>query len=474
MTDQVPNILIVEDTHSLALSYAGTLEQDGYSSEIADSIEVAERLLSTGDVYPVVLLDLQLPDGDGLDLLKAMPKLAEEASVIVVTSDGSINRAVEAMQRGAYDFIVKPLAPERLLTSIRNALERTELKTEVKTAKKLGSRDTFHGFVGKSPSMQAVYRAIENVANSNATVFITGESGTGKEVAAEAIHTESRRRRAPFVAINCGAIPENLLESELFGHVKGAFTGAVENRIGAAKEADGGTLFLDEIGEMDLKLQVKLLRFLQTGLIQRVGTSRTEAVDVRVICATNRDPIAEVEAGRFREDLFYRLAVIPLDLPALRERGGDIGLLAQTFLTQMAEEEGKRFEPLASEALRLLQSSPFPGNVRELQNIIRRAVIMNPGPSLTTDELAPHLQLDRAVSADIPTGQPEASDAGPAIATGVDTDPFDGMTLEEVNRLAIETAIKRVGGSLPAAAKALDVSASTLYRKRAKWHSPSE
>ncbi|QLC26897.1 sigma-54-dependent Fis family transcriptional regulator [Parasphingopyxis algicola] len=460
--------MIVEDTQSLALSYAGTLEKSGYVAEIADSIADASEKLAAGEHFPVLLLDLQLPDGDGLDLLRAFPKLAEEASIIVVTADGSINRAVEAMQRGAYDFIVKPLAPERLLTSIRNALERTELKTEIKTVKRRGDRRSFHGFIGKSPAMQAVYRAIENVANSNATVFITGESGTGKEVAAEAIHAESQRRRGAFVAINCGAIPENLLESELFGHVKGAFTGAVENRVGAAREADGGTLFLDEIGEMDLKLQVKLLRFLQTSLIQRVGTSRTEAVDVRVICATNRDPVAEVAAGRFREDLFYRLAVIPLELPALRDRGEDIGLLAQSFLAQMAEEEGKSFDPLAPDALQLLQSSAFPGNVRELQNVIRRAVIMNPGPTVAAREIASHLEQGQAVTTGVQSRTQVASDTGADVTDDL-TLSLEGMTLDEVNRLAIESAIQRAGGSLPAAAKALGVSPSTLYRKREKW-----
>jgi two-component system, repressor protein LuxO len=265
------------------------------------------------------------------------------------------------------------------------------------------------------------------------------------------------------VAINCGAIPENLLESELFGHLKGAFTGAIENRIGAAAEADGGTLFLDEICEMELKLQVKLLRFLQTGMIQRVGSSRAEPVDVRVICATNRDPAAEVAAGRFREDLYYRLAVIPLELPPLRDRGDDVLLLAQDFLDRFAEQENKHFNPLDETVANALMANNWPGNVRELQNVIRRAVVMNPGPVLSVTAFA------TPSAAPIQPGMTTVGDPATHETTPLLADALAGMTLEAIERWAIEAAIARSGGNMRKAAHTLGLSPSTLYRKRERW-----
>lgn len=458
------------------MSYALQMEAVGHTTDIAASGNAARALLTGATTpYDVVLLDLQLPDCDGLELLADLPNLPVEMSVIVVTANGSIKRVTNAMRLGAYDFLVKPLASERLITTVRNAVERRALTQEVKIVRKLVTRDSFEGFIGKSPVLQAIYQAIENVAESKATVFITGESGTGKEVAAEAIHRSGRRGKRPFVAINGGAIPENLLESELFGHIKGAFTGAVENRIGAAKEADGGMLVLDEICEMELKLQVKLLRFLQTGMIQRVGSSRPEAVDVRVVCATNRDPAPEVAAGRFREDLFYRLAVIPLEMPALRERGDDVVLLAETFLERFAREEQKRFSPLPPEFHRRLRQRNWPGNVRELQNALRRAVVFNPGPDLAAD----------AIGGDAAAATSATREAAPAISTasvvpGSATEPpvidigmFTGMTLDAIERQVIEGTVARCDGSLPAAARLLGISPSTLYRKRERWVSAS-
>lgn len=467
-------ILVIEDIASLAMTYAAHLEAAGHSVATAQRGDVARHLIATaaaaGQPYDVVLLDLQLPDCDGLEWLADMPGLVNQAGVIVVTADGSIKRAIEAMRIGAYDFLVKPLQPERLLTTVRNAVERRRLEQEVQSVRKLSARENFQGFVGRSIPMQVVYRAIENVADSKATVFITGESGTGKEVAAEAIHHASRRTNKPFIAINCGAIPENLLESELFGHLKGAFTGAVENRLGAAKEADGGTLFLDEICEMELKLQVKLLRFLQTGMIQRVGSSKAEPVDVRVICATNRDPAAEVAAGRFREDLFYRLAVIPLEMPPLRERGDDVVLLAEAFLERFAEQEGKRFKPLSTDVRARLLAGNWPGNVRELQNVMRRAVVMSPGPDLLLAGFTAAAAMPAApVPGPVPAGMAVAPPAPePAMAA------FAGMTLDEIERCAIEAAITRAGGSLGKAAIALGLSPSTLYRKRERWLGAAE
>lgn len=466
-------VLIIEDTVSLALTYAGQLEAAGCRVEMADcGAEARQQLTRTPRPFDVILLDLNLPDGDGLELLESTPEMVRDSSVVVITADGSISRAIQAMRSGAYDFLVKPVAPERLTTTVLRAGQHRMLEREVQVARRITKRERFQGFVGGSDAMQVVYRAIENVANSKATVFVTGESGTGKEVTAEAIHAISQRSRGRFVAINCGAIPENLLESELFGHVKGAFTGALDNRTGAAKEADGGTLFLDEICEMELKLQVKLLRFLQTGMIQRVGSSRPEAVNVRVVCATNREPIAEVQAGRFREDLFYRLSVLPIELPPLRERGDDVVLLAQAFLERFATEEGKAFDPLDAAAVSQLRHHGWPGNVRELQNTMRRAVVMNPGPTLT---LAPLLAPEAGATSSRTAPAHRAPVGAPPLigeAGRADGDPeaaFDGMTLAQIERRVIERAISRHRGSVPGAARSLAVSPSTLYRKLERW-----
>ena len=458
-------VLVVEDAASLALAYAAQLEEAGREVEVCGTAAEAQAAMTRGG-FDVVLLDLQLPDGDGLDLLEANKPRMADTSIIVITADGSLNRAVTAMRLGAYDFLVKPVAGERLLTTVRNAAERGQLSREVKAVKSQAGREGFHGFVGRAPVMQAVYRAIENVSDSNATVFITGESGTGKEVAAEAIHEAGRRAPRPFVAVNCGAIPENLLESELFGHVKGSFTGAVENRVGAAKEADGGTLFLDEICEMELKLQVKLLRFLQTGMIQRVGSSRPEPVDVRVVCATNRNPALEVAEGRFREDLFYRLNVIPLELPPLRARGDDVRLLAEAFMRRFGADEQRELDSLSPASMDYLDRHSWPGNVRELQNAVRRAVVMGSGPEL---DLQPALRPTGASPLTAtPTVDP-MEDAERPTATSL-KDQIAQMTMDQIERAAIDAHIERAGGNVSRAARNLKVSPSTIYRKLERWN----
>lgn len=464
-------VLIVEDSASLALGYAAQLEDAGHEVSLCETLSEARRSLSS-DAFNVVLLDLQLPDGDGLTLFDALSTSKGHPSVIVVTADGSLNRAIAAMRLGAYDFLVKPVSGTRLLSTVNNAAEQTgRAEPEVITHSAAeGDEDTFHGFIGKSPAMKAVFRTIESVADSKATVFVTGESGTGKEVAAEAIHSASKRRSGPFVAINCGAIPENLLESELFGHVKGAFTGAVENRIGAAKAADGGTLFLDEICEMELKLQVKLLRFLQTGMIQRVGSSAAEPVNVRIVCATNRNPEREVAEGRFREDLYYRLNVIPISLPALRERGDDIPLIASRLAEQIAVEEGRKFSGFTKASEVHLQQHDWPGNVRELQNSLRRGLITGSGSKIEFSEFSQ--QAARATHSSAPlfatahndfSPEPTKEPGNAAVAD------FTGMSLEQVERLAIEQAIARSSGNIVQAARSLGVSPSTIYRKLDRW-----
>lgn len=464
-------VLIVEDSASLALGYAAQLEDAGHAVSLCETLAEARRSL-LAEKFDVVLLDLQLPDGDGLTVFDALGDAAGNPGVIVVTADGSLSRAITAMRLGAYDFLVKPVSGTRLIATVAAAALQGggPKKAEATNETTLEDADTFHGFIGKSPQMKAVYRTIESVADSKATVFVTGESGTGKEVTAEAIHSASKRRSGPFVAINCGAIPENLLESELFGHVKGAFTGAIENRIGAAKAADGGTLFLDEICEMDLKLQVKLLRFLQTGMIQRVGSSAAEPVNVRIVCATNRDPEREVTEGRFREDLYYRLNVIPIWLPALRERGDDVALIAESLLQRIAAEEGRKITGFSKASEAYLEQHSWPGNVRELQNALRRAVITG------TEK-----QIDLA---GVPRGAPRAAMAHPAPeprpnfqsdlpppSDGADAAHFDftGMTLDQVERMVIEQAISRTSGNIVQAAKSLSVSPSTIYRKLERW-----
>jgi len=465
-------VLIVEDSASLALGYAAQLEDAGHEVSLCETLAEARRALAS-DQFHVVLLDLQLPDGDGLTLFSALPEGAYRPAVIVVTADGSLNRAITAMRLGAYDFLVKPVSGTRLLNTVGNAAEQSgdaEPATASALPRQEGQADNFYGFIGRSPAMQAVYRTIESVADSKATVFVTGESGTGKEVAAEAIHMASKRRSGPFVAINCGAIPENLLESELFGHVKGAFTGAVENRIGAAKAADGGTLFLDEICEMDLKLQVKLLRFLQTGMIQRVGSSAAEPVNVRIVCATNRNPEGEVAEGRFREDLYYRLNVIPIALPPLRDRGDDIALIATSLAERIAADERRPITGFSKVSEAFLQQHSWPGNVRELQNALRRAIITGNSSKVELSGIARPAPRAAAVSTLATIAPTESAETPVVQATqNAETADFSGMTLEQVERLAIEQAIARTSGNIVQAARGLGVSPSTIYRKLERW-----
>ena len=470
-------ILIIEDIASLSIAYAGHLETAGFECVIVDSLADASVELEQGDSgFSAILLDLQLPDGNGLDWLKKNAGILSELAVIVATADGSINRAIDAMRLGAYDFMVKPLSPSRLVTAMRGAVEVIKsVRADVKAVDKSGPEtDGLEGFIGASEPMQDVYRQIKNVANSKATVFITGESGTGKEVCADAIHKSGPRAKKPFVAINCGAIPEDLLESELFGHLKGSFTGAISDRVGAVQAANGGTLFLDEICEMQLKLQVKLLRFLQTGTVQRVGATKTEDVDVRIICATNRNPALEVEQGRFREDLYYRLAVVPINLPPLRDRGSDITLLANTFLKNFATEEGKDFSPLSADLATSFENHSWPGNVRELQNLMRRAAVMFDGPQLDKTILPEFSDpaVQRKESGETPPMSSQIMNQQPAHSAfgHIETlSQFDGMTLDQIEQVVIERAVKNCNGSLTKAAQKLGVSPSTLYRKKEKW-----
>ena len=469
-------ILLVEDTPSLARLYKQYLDGEDADVTAVGTGKEAMEALNAG-APSVVLLDLRLPDMDGLDILKEIQSRELPSEVVVVTAHGSINVAVEAMRAGAYDFLVKPFNAERLLVTVRNALKHRSLSAIVKKFIDV-SRDSYFGFIGSSLAMQAVYRTVDAAAASKATVFITGESGTGKEVAAEAIHRQSPRKTGPFVAINCGAIPKDLMESEIFGHVKGAFTGAHAERDGAASRASGGTLFLDEICEMDLALQTKLLRFIQTGSFQKVGGSKTEKVDVRFVCATNRDPLAEVEAGNFREDLYYRLHVIPLHLPPLRDRNGDVIEIARHFLGEYAAEEGKLFASFSPEAEQIIGQFKWPGNIRQLQNVIRNIVVLNEGDIVTVDMLPP--PLNRSESIDKPGSAAESQlqrsddaerSADAAVAGGNGNDDGDGdiVPLWKVERDVIERAIEACDGNIPKAAAKLGISPSTIYRKKLSW-----
>jgi DNA-binding NtrC family response regulator len=470
-------VLIVEDTPSVAQLCAAYLRRDGHTVEIATTGQEALAAIRA-KVPAVIVLDLHLPDLSGQTILEEVHRQALPTSVVVITTDGSIRVAVEAMRAGAYDFLVKPFNADRLTTTVRNAFERSRLKTEVDVLKDSLGRDRFCGFIGASLAMQGVYRTIEAAAPSTAPVFVTGESGTGKELAAEAIHQLSQRRAGPFVPLNCGAIPRDLVESEIFGHMKGAFTGAVADRAGAAKQAHGGTLFLDEICEMQIDLQTKLLRFLQTGTFQAVGSGKLQQVDIRVICATNRDPLAEVAAGRFREDLYYRLHVVPIRLPPLREREDDVVLIARALLARYAAEERKTFRRLGEDAEAALRGYDWPGNVRQLQNVIRNAVVMNDGETLTGSMLRIAGLGARAVPA-APPSPPVAAiplPAAPALEhASARTDPgswhaeADVVPLWQVEKAAIERAIELCAGNIPRAAAFLGVSPSTLYRKKQSW-----
>lgn len=466
-TPPTKRVLIIEDLQTLSVAYAAQLEKAGYQAVVASTAAEALVGLGHGEDFAAILLDLQLPDADGLDLLRAHAEWLERFPVIVITADASLARAIAAMRLGAFDYLVKPLSEARLVAAVDSAVTTrvaNKVSANAETQKQGAGQDG--GFIGQSSEMLEIYRQIDLVADSRATVMITGETGTGKEVCAETIHRRSGRRDGPFVAINCGAIPDNLLESEIFGHMKGAFTGATESRIGAAQAADKGTLFLDEVCEMPLQLQVKLLRFLQTGTIQRLGSDRLEKVDVRIVCATNRDPGREVKEGRFREDLYYRLAVIPLEMPPLRKRGTDIRLLADAFLARFSTEVGKTFSPLSAAHYAALEKYPWPGNVRELQNVFLRAVLLNNGPELPVSALP-------VASSVHPGGEFMADPTRPGTASALADEHCDdlahvlaGRTLDEIERIAIEAAIEVADGNLAAAAQALGISVSTIYRKR--------
>jgi two-component system repressor protein LuxO len=472
-------ILVVEDTPTQAELARMLLGGLGYQARIAASAGAA--LVTAREWQPdVILVDIELSDYNGFELMQQLLGEGITAAVIVVTANASINAAVQAMRAGAVDFIVKPYSKARLAVTVASVLEKRSQAGNIVRVKSQPDRHQYFGFIGSSLAMQAAYRTIESVAASKASVFITGESGTGKELAAEAVHRASPRAARNFVALNCGAIPRDLLESEVFGHVKGAFTGATSDREGAAKLADGGTLFLDEIGEMPLDMQVKLLRFVQTGTYSPVGASKTERVDVRFVCATNRDPMQEVRAGRFREDLYYRLYVVPVELPPLRAREGDMLAIARHFLTQFSREEQRHFTDFSTEAVAALQTYDWPGNVRQLQNVVRNVVVLHDAAEVTAEMLPPPVYrpgVAPAIAAPTQNADPIAASTPPPPVVAPAAPPqWDTaiVPLAVMERRLIEAALKQTGNDVPRAAALLEINPSTIYRKLQTWRTADE
>jgi DNA-binding NtrC family response regulator len=403
----------------------------------------------------VVILDLNLPDVRGQVLLEEFRRERPTTPVIVLTGVGNVDDVVECMRLGAHDYLEKPIDSARLVTTLRNACDHFRLRRRVEAlAAELQGARGLGELLGESPAMAQAIALLRRAADSDVTVLLEGESGTGKEVAARAVHAESRRRSEPFVAINCGAVAEALVESELFGHERGAFTGAVASRKGLFERADGGTVFLDEIGELRADMQVKLLRVLQEGEVTPVGGAASRDVDVRIVAATNRNLRAEVAARRFRDDLYYRLAVFPVQLPALRDRGADVMVLAEAFLARFASRHGRPPRPLSPEAARAVQAYRWPGNVRELQNVLERACILEDGGCLSLGSLP-----DEVINAiDEPSpGMGAPSAAAPA------SDAIE--PLELVERRAIVRALEITGWQVREAASRLGVGKATLYRR---------
>lgn len=479
LKEERPRVLLVEDSLSNSMVYQSFLEAT-YDVEVAHTGREALTCLGKYQ-YQALITDVHLPDMTGLEILDQVQSDMQSLPVIVITAHGSVDMVVDAMQRGAADFITKPFDKARLEVTLANIFKKQQLEDVVAEYEKSFVRTQFHRMIGSSLPMQNVYRIIESSGKSRASVFITGESGTGKELCAEALHAESDRSGKPFVALNCAAIPRDLIESEIFGHLKGAFTGASATRQGAALRADGGTLFLDEIGEMPLDLQSKLLRLIQSGSFQPVGSNREVAVDVRFICATNRNPIVEVQEGRFREDLYYRLHVIPIQMPPLRDRGNDILLIARSLLIQYSDDEGKSFRSFSREVEFFLERSRWPGNVRELSNIIRNVVVLNDGETVTMAMLPSPMSATSNPVPDVPqhfdTGRSNSSESVGQSAlseqSGGDENTRSNnhqiRPLWQEEKSIIEAAIAQCDGNVPKAAAFLEVSASTIYRKRLQW-----
>lgn len=423
-------ILIVDDERSMRDVLSIMLKRAGYAVTVATDAE--EAIAEIGkEIFDLIITDLRMPKGSGLDVLKAVKASSPDTVVLVITAFASTESAVEAMKQGAYDFLTKPFQVDEVHFIIKNALEKRRLSTEnVLLKREMASQSSFARIIGQSEAMQKVFDIVRKVADTRSNVLICGESGTGKELIARAIHYHSSRSQFPFVTVNCSALPETLLESELFGHMKGSFTGAIANKAGLFEVANGGTVFLDEIGETTQATQVKLLRVIQEREFRRVGGNQDVKVDVRIIAATNRDLEKAVAEGAFREDLYYRLDVIPIRLPPLRERTGDIPLLAQHFLTEMSRESGRTTPSLTPEAMRLLQSHEWRGNVRELENLIERVVAFYSGTPISEEDIRSWTHRPSAP-------QPYATDLPPE---GLDLENFINTIEKDLLLKALERA----------------------------------
>ena len=459
-------ILLIEDTIPLAEVYMDYLQEENVEIIHVTTGDKAYSYLAENAPH-IILLDMNLPDVDGMDILKYVADMGMNCCVIVITGYGAVSRVVDAMRLGAFEYLQKPFDQGRLVLTVRNAMERMYLREMVDTYKSQFGITEYHDMLGSSQVMQRVYDTIENVATSTATVFITGESGTGKELCAQAIHNISPRSDKEMVILNCSAIPKDLMESEIFGHAKGAFTGAIADREGAADRANGGTLFLDEIAEMDINLQSKLLRLIQSGTFQRVGSAKTTKVDIRYICATNREPLEMVEKGLFREDLYYRLNVIPLKLPSLRERGRDKLEIAANFLRKFSEEEGKNFKNYSPQVEDIILRHPWPGNVRQLQNVIRNVVVLNNGEMVEMEMLPKDFLDNIVVDRDDDSAWSKRDEV-----TGAETIRTVDMIrpLWQREKEVIEEAVEICQGNIAQAAIYLGVNPSTIYRKLKSWN----
>lgn len=462
MNDQ--RVLVVDDDPAMLTLLESWLVAQGYRVELASTGQDALRAIHAG-FHGVVLLDLGLPDYDGLDLLDRIDptRSSESIQVIILTGLNDTQTAVKAVKHGAFDYILKSAGiDERLFVSVQRALEAIVLKKKVRNlTDALEARKIFADIVAESDPMLDVFEQLKNVVQSRVTVLIHGESGTGKELVARAIHNSGPRSRKPFVAINCAAIPEQLLESELFGYEKGAFTSALSRKVGMFEQADGGTVFLDEIGEMNQSLQAKILRFLQEREFQRVGGTEVIRVDVRILSATHRELSEEVAAGRFRQDLYYRLAVFQVTLPPLRERRGDTRLLVHHFLKNFAREEQREVPAISEQALRVLESYSFPGNVRELQNIVSHAAIVCTGDAITIKDL-PKSVVDAVQRA--PTPRTASTDFIRALDEAI-VRPEDIPPIELVEAELIRRAIELHDGNIAQAGERLGLSRATVYRR---------
>ena len=478
------HILVVDDDPVQRRLLKNAIERHGNVAHLAENGRAGLEMLKAAAVeYRVVVLDLVMPEMDGLQVLEAMGDLGIEVPAIVQTGQSGIDTIVQAMRAGAFDFVVKPVSPERIATAIANALKLDQKEARARAGRRSRSGHvTFNDIVSASPAMLRVLELAQRAASSSIPVVLEGESGVGKELVARAIQAASDRSGKPFVTVNCGAIPHNLVESILFGHEKGAFTGATERHSGKFADADGGTLFLDEVGDLPLEVQVKLLRAVQQGEIETVGASKVQKVDVRLISATNKDLIEEVKAGRFREDLYYRLNVFPITIPALRRRKEDIPHLVRVFLQRFAAEQKRRGLTISGTGMALLTAYDWPGNIRQLENAMFRAVVLADGDELTEADfpqiaaqvpgyLAPltsPARLELAISNEgaLPTDELPEQRSPRASASIASTGPAgDVRTLSEVEEELIRFALKFYRGQMSEVARRLGIGRSTLYRK---------